>query len=114
MKAQTIPATQFKAELWTTANSSEIWAVVMLDGSEPGAPCAFGPKQKMEAYAAQLNESKGPAIIKGYEITCRARRFKYRRALATVFFTSKRAAERYAREHFTASEQARVRILSGK
>ena len=49
-----------------------------------------------------------------YEITYRARRFKYRRALATVFFTSKRAAERYAREHFAASEQARVRILSGK
>ena len=49
-----------------------------------------------------------------YEITYRARRFKYRRALATVFFTSKRAAERYAREHFTASEQAQVRILSGK
>jgi hypothetical protein len=49
-----------------------------------------------------------------YEITYRARRFKYRRALATLFFTSKRAAERYAREHFAASEQARVRILSGK
>jgi hypothetical protein len=59
MKAQAIPATQFKAELWTTAGNSEIWAVVMLDGSEPGSSCAFGPKQKMEAYAAQLNESKG-------------------------------------------------------
>jgi hypothetical protein len=59
MKAQTIPATRFKAELWTTAAEQEIWATVMLDGSEPGSPCAFGPKQKMEAYAAQLNGSKG-------------------------------------------------------
>jgi len=59
VKAQTIPATQFKAELWTTAAEQEIWATVMLDGSEPGSPCAFGPKQKMEAYAAQLNETKG-------------------------------------------------------
>ena len=59
MKAQTIPATQFKAELWTTPGKSEIWAVVMLDGSEPGSPCAFGPREKMEAYATQLNESKG-------------------------------------------------------
>ncbi len=60
MKAQTIPATQFKAELWTTAGKSEIWATVMLDGSEQGSPCAFGPKQKMEANAAQLNNS-GPS-----------------------------------------------------
>jgi hypothetical protein len=59
MKAQTIPATQFKAELWTTAGNSEIWATVMLDGSEPGSPCAFGPREKMEAHAAKLNESKG-------------------------------------------------------
>lgn len=58
MKAQTIPATQFKAELWTTAANNEIWATVMLDASEPGSPRAFGPKQKMEAYTAQLNESK--------------------------------------------------------
>ncbi len=58
-KAQTIPATQFKAELWTTANNTEIWAVVMLDGSESGSPCAFGPREKMEAHATQLNESKG-------------------------------------------------------
>ena len=40
MKAQTIPATQFKAELWTTAAEQEIWATVMLDGSEAGSPCA--------------------------------------------------------------------------
>lgn len=53
-------------------------------------------------------------MIKGYEITYRARRFKYRRALAAVFFTSKRAAERYAREHFIPSEHARVRIWSEK
>jgi len=59
MKAQTIPATQFKAELWTTAGKSDIWAVVMLDGSEPGSSCAFGPREKMEAHAARLNESKG-------------------------------------------------------
>ncbi len=59
MKAQTIPATRFKAELWTTAGNTEIWATVMLDGSEPGSPCAFGPKQRMEEYAGQLNESKG-------------------------------------------------------
>ena len=59
MKTQTIPATQFKAELWTTAGKSEIWATVMLDGSERGSPCAFGPREKMEAHAAQLNESKG-------------------------------------------------------
>ena len=59
MKAQTIPATRFKAELWTTAGNSEIWATVMLDGSEQGAPCAFGPREKMEKYAAQINESKG-------------------------------------------------------
>jgi hypothetical protein len=59
IKPQTIPATQFKAELWTTAGNSEIWATVMLDGSEPGSPCAFGPRAKMEANAAQLNGSKG-------------------------------------------------------
>jgi hypothetical protein len=59
MRAQTIPATQFKAELWTTAANSEIWATVMLDGSEPGSPCAFGPKQRMEEHAERLNESKG-------------------------------------------------------
>ena len=59
MKTQTIPATQFKAELWTTANNTEIWAAVMLDGSDAGSPCAFGPRAKMETYAAELNESKG-------------------------------------------------------
>ena len=59
MKAPTTPATQFKAELWTTAGNSEIWAVIMLDGSEKGSPCAFGPKQRMEEYAERLNESKG-------------------------------------------------------
>ena len=59
MKAQTIPATQFKAELWTTADNTEIWAVVMVDGSDAGSPCAFGPRKKMEEYAGQLNESKG-------------------------------------------------------
>ena len=59
MKAPTNPATQFKAELWTTAGNSEIWATVMVDGSDAGAPCAFGPRKKMEEYAAQLNESKG-------------------------------------------------------
>ncbi len=58
-KTQTTPATQFKAELWTTVTEKEIWATVMLDGSEPGSPCAFGPKQRMEQYAEQLNESKG-------------------------------------------------------
>ncbi len=58
-KTQPIPATQFKAELWTTAAEKEIWATVMLDGSEAGSPCAFGPKQRMEEYAEQLNESKG-------------------------------------------------------
>ena len=58
-KTQTIPATQFKAELWTTAADQEIWATVMLDGSEPGSPCAFGPKQRMEEYVERLNESKG-------------------------------------------------------
>jgi len=59
MKTQTIPATQFKAELWTTVTEKEIWATVMLDGSDAGSPCAFGPKQRMEDYANQLNESKG-------------------------------------------------------
>ncbi len=58
-KTQPIQATQFKAELWTTAADNEIWAVVMLDGSDAGSPCAFGPREKMEAYAVQLNESKG-------------------------------------------------------
>ena len=52
-------ATLFKAALWTTAGKSEIWAVVMLDSSEAGSACAFGPREKMEAYAVQLNESKG-------------------------------------------------------
>ena len=52
-------ATEFKAALWTTAGKSEIWATVMLDGSEPGSPCAFGPRERMEAYTVQLNESKG-------------------------------------------------------
>jgi len=51
---------------------------------------------------------------KGFGITYRARRFNYRRALATVFFASKRAAKRYAREHFIPSEKARVRIWSEK
>lgn len=41
-------ATKFKAELWTTASTREVWAVVMLDGDEAGFPSAFGPKQKME------------------------------------------------------------------
>jgi hypothetical protein len=59
MKAQTIPATQFKAELWTTAADQEIWATVRVDGSDAGSPCAFGPKQRMEEYAVRLNESKG-------------------------------------------------------
>ena len=59
IKPQTIPATQFKAELWTTAAEQEIWATVMLDGSDVGSPCAFGPKQRMEEYAVRLNESKG-------------------------------------------------------
>jgi len=59
MKAQSIPATQFKAELWTTVTEKEIWATVMLDGSEAGSPCAFGPKQRMEENAERLNESKG-------------------------------------------------------
>jgi len=31
----------------------------MLDGIDAGSPCAFGPKQRMEEYAGQLNESKG-------------------------------------------------------
>ena len=52
-------ATQFKAALWTTAGKSEIWATVMLDSSEAGSPCAFGPREKMETYTVQLNESKG-------------------------------------------------------
>jgi hypothetical protein len=59
MKAPAIPATQFKAELWTTAGNSEIWATVMVDGSEAGSPCAFGPRKKMEEHAERLNESKG-------------------------------------------------------
>jgi len=59
MTAQTIPATKFKAELWTIASGKELWATVMLDGSDAGSPCAFGPKQRMEEYAGQLNESKG-------------------------------------------------------
>ena len=59
MKPQTIPATQFRAELWTTVTEKEIWATVMLDDSDAESPCAFGPKQRMEEYAAQLNESKG-------------------------------------------------------
>ena len=54
-----VPATKFKAELWTTASSREVWSVVMLDGDEAGFPCAFGPKEKMEQYAEQLNTSKG-------------------------------------------------------
>jgi hypothetical protein len=57
-------ATQFKAEMWTTAGKSEIWATVMLDGSDAASPCAFGPREKMETYAAQLNESKGILIRK--------------------------------------------------
>ncbi len=52
-------ATKFKAELWTTAAEQEIWATVMVDGSDAGSPCAFGPRAKMETYAPQLNESKG-------------------------------------------------------
>jgi hypothetical protein len=52
-------ATQFKAAHWTTAGKSEIWATVMVDGSDAGSPCAFGPREKMEAYTVQLNESKG-------------------------------------------------------
>jgi len=52
-------ATQFKAALWTTAGKSEIWATVMVDGSDAGSPCAFGPREKMEAYTVQLNVSKG-------------------------------------------------------
>lgn len=59
MKAQSIQATQFRAELWTTVSEKEIWATVMLDGSDAGWPCAFGPKQRMRQYASQLNESKG-------------------------------------------------------
>ncbi len=57
-------ATQFKAALWTTAGKSEIWATVMLDSSEAGSACAFGPREKMEAYAVQLNESKGDLSAK--------------------------------------------------
>ncbi len=52
-------ATKFKAELWTTAAEQEIWATVMVDGSDAGSPCAFGPRAKMEESAAQLNGSKG-------------------------------------------------------
>jgi hypothetical protein len=59
MKGQTIPATQFKAELWTTAAEHEIGATVIVDGSDAGSPCAFGPKQRMEQYAVRLNKSKG-------------------------------------------------------
>jgi hypothetical protein len=55
-------ATQFKAALWTTAAEQEIWATVMVDGSDAGSPCAFGPRAKMETYTAQLNESKGNSI----------------------------------------------------
>ena len=52
-------ATKFKAELWTMTAHGELWAVTMLDGDDAGWPCAFGPKEKMEEYADQLNASKG-------------------------------------------------------
>jgi hypothetical protein len=68
MKTQTMPATKFKAELWTTVTEKEIWATVMLDGSDAGSPCAFGPKQRMEEYAGQLNESKGVISPHGAKI----------------------------------------------
>lgn len=58
-----VPATKFRAEFWTTvfdANGShEVWAVIMLDGSDAGHGCAFGAKEPMEQYADRLNESKG-------------------------------------------------------
>jgi hypothetical protein len=41
-------------------------------------------------------------------------RSKSERMLMTVFFSPKRTAQCYAREHFMPSEQERVRILSGK
>lgn len=59
-----VSATQFKAELWTRVypprgEGYELWAVIMLDGSEANFPCAFGSRNLMEQYASQLNESKG-------------------------------------------------------
>lgn len=53
------PATKFKAEEWTATSDYEVWAVTMLDGDDAGWPCAFGPKEKMEKYAEQLNASQG-------------------------------------------------------
>lgn len=59
----TTPATKFQAELWTRVSgpgeTREVWATIMLNGPDKGWPCAFGPKEKMEEYAEQLNTSKG-------------------------------------------------------
>ena len=56
-------ATKFKAELWTTVSgpgeTRDVWATIMLNGPDKGWPCAFGPKEKMENYATELNASGG-------------------------------------------------------
>jgi len=57
--------TRFHAEKWTEIIPCqphvpwEQWAVIMEDGDEPGAPCAFGGKESMTAYAERLNQCKG-------------------------------------------------------
>lgn len=64
MKTQKPTTTsEFKVELWTTVSgpgeTREVWATIMLNGPDKGWPCAFGPKEKMEQYADQLNASNG-------------------------------------------------------
>lgn len=57
--------TKFHAEKWTEIipcpphTPWEQWAVIMDNGDEPGAPCAFGSKDSMLAYAYRLNLCKG-------------------------------------------------------
>ena len=56
--------TKFRAEKWTDVYGPgrehyEQWAVIMLDGDEAGAPCAFGKQESMIAYAERLNLCKG-------------------------------------------------------
>lgn len=55
--------TKFRAEKWMSICSStgsfDEWAVIMLDGEEPGFPCAFGLQASMEEYAQSLNDRQG-------------------------------------------------------
>jgi len=58
---------EFIAEKWTTVSgidvethkswSHELWATVQYDGKTTGQPVAFGPQDKMQAYAKELNDT---------------------------------------------------------